>query len=104
MAQKIQTQVEQRMKFWQGHIDKWNESRLSIAQYCRDNKLNLKSFTYYKSKIKKSMQVELVPVPLRQFSGSSFLKLNIGSKFQIEIPNEFSSQSLKQVLNILRGF
>ena len=104
MAQKIQTQVNQRMKFWQGHIDKWNESRLSMAQYCRDNKLNLKSFAYYKSKIKKSMQIELVPVPLQQFSGSSFLKLNIGSEFQIEIPDEFSNQALKQVLNVLRSF
>ena len=103
MAQKTQTQVEQRLKFWQGHIDKWSKSRLSMAQYCRDNKLNSKSFTYYNAKIKKSMQIELVPVPMQQFSSSSFLKLNIGSQFQIEIPDEFSSHAFKQVLNILRS-
>lgn len=90
--------------YWQTHIDQWSQSGLSQASYCRINNLKTKSFTYFKSRLKKkNLPVELVQIPIDPIQHSSFLKLNIGSSFQIEIPDGFSNSTLEQVLVTLRS-
>jgi len=98
-----QNQRTKKQKYWQRHIEKWSQSGLSQAAYCREHNLKIKSFTYFKSRLKRNLPVQFVQVPVEPVRVSSFLKLNIGSNFQIDIPDGFSQNTLTQVLQVLRG-
>jgi hypothetical protein len=41
----------QTRSYWQQHLIGWKESRLSQSEYCREQRLSRKSFTYWKSKL-----------------------------------------------------
>lgn len=102
MAQGTQNRISQRQIFWQTHIEQWSHSGLSQVAYCRQNNLKIKSFVYFKAKNKKrNLPVAFVQIPDEQLSTPSFLKLNIGSGFQIEIPDGFSGITLERVLSTL---
>jgi len=97
-------QRTKKQKYWQRHIEKWSQSGLSQAAYCREYKLKIKCFTYFKSRLKKkNLPVQFVQVPVEPVRAPSFLKLNIGSSFQIDIPDGFSQNTLTQVLQVLGG-
>ena len=99
-----QNQRTKKQKYWQRHIEQWSQSGLSQAAYCREYNLKIKSFAYFKSRLKKNLPVQFVQVPVEPVQLlSSFLKLNIGSSFQIDIPDGFSQNTLTQVLQVLRG-
>jgi len=98
-----QNQRTKKQKYWQRHIEQWSQSGLSQAAYCREHKLKIKSFTYFKSRLKKNLPVQFVQVHVEPVQAPLFLKLNIGSSFQVEIPDEFSQETLTQVLQVLRG-
>ena len=98
-----QNQRTKKQKYWQRHIEKWSQSELSQAAYCREYHLKIKSFNYFKSRLKKNLPVQFVQVPVEPMRTPSFLKLNVGSSFQIDIPDGFSQNTLTQVLQVLRG-
>ena len=98
-----QNQRTKKQKYSQRHIEKWSQSGLSQAAYCREYNLKIKSFTYFKSRLKKNLPVQFVQVPVEPVRVPSFLKLNIGSSFQIDIPDGFSRNTLTKVLQVLRG-
>ena len=98
-----QNQRTKKQKYWQRHIEQWSQSGLSQATYCRERNLKIKSFTYFKSRLKKNMPVQFVQVPVEPVQLPSFLKLKIGSSFQIDIPDGFSQNTLTQVLQVLGG-
>ena len=97
-------QLTKKQRYWQRYIDQWSQSGLSQAAYCREHKLKIKSFTYFKSRLKKkNLPVQFVQVPVESVRVPYFLKLNIGSSFQIDIPDGFSQNTLTQVLQVLGG-
>ncbi len=97
-------QLTKKQRYWQRYIDQWSQSGLSQAAYCREHKLKIKSFTYFKSRLKKkNLPVQFVQVPVEPVRVASFVKLNVGSSFQIEIPDGFSQNTLTQVLQVLGG-
>ena len=98
-----QNQRTKKQKYWQHHIETWSQSGLSQAAYCREYNLKIKSFTYFKLRLKKNLPVQFVQVPVEPVRVPSFVKLNVGSSFQIEIPDGFSQDTLTQVLQVLRG-
>ena len=99
-----QNQRTKKQKYWQRHIEQWSQSGLSQATYCRERNLKIKSFTYFKSRLKKkNLPVQFVQVPVEPVQLPSFLKLKIGSSFQIDIPDGFSQNTLTQVLQVLGG-
>jgi len=44
-----------------------------------------------------------VEIPVEPVQVPSFLKLNIGSDFQVEIPDGFSQATLAKVLQVIGG-
>lgn len=103
MTTTRQNQQTKKQKYWQRHIKKWFQSGLSQAAYCRKYNLKIKSFTYFKSRLNKNLPIQFVQVPVEPVRAPSFVKLNVGSSFQIEIPDGFSQNTLTQVLQVLRG-
>ena len=108
---KTQQSVDgQRQQFWQEHLKKWSESGLTQTAYCRINNLKASRFTYWKIKFnnlkvtrKTNLPVEFIQISDQPMATGS-LKLNIGTDFQIEIPDSFSRSTFEQVLTILRAF
>jgi len=99
-----QNKLTKKQRYWQRYIELWSQSELSQAAYCREHKLKIKSFTYFKSRLKKkNLPVQFVQVPIEHVRVPSCLKLNIGSSFQIDIPDGFSQNTLTQVLQVLGG-
>jgi len=97
-----QNKLTKKQRRWQRHIKQWFQSELSQAAYCREYNLKIKSFTYFKSRLEKeNLPVQFVQVPVEPVRVPSFVKLNVGSNFQIEIPDGFSQNTLTQVLQVL---
>ena len=103
MEKSWKEKKEELAKYWKFHIEQWSESDISQVEYCRQHDLIPHRFTYWKRKFKQQhFPVEFVQisntVPIRMPG----LKLNIGSGLQIEIPDDFSSDTLEKVLTTLR--
>jgi hypothetical protein len=98
--------LEEKHRFWELHLRYWNSSGISQAQYCRENKLSLKTFSYWKRKLKpESTPVYLVEVPAPFLtppsSGSNPIRLIVGSRYSIEIEKELDGKLLDQLLRFL---
>ncbi len=103
MTQRWNQRRAENKRRWENHIEKWEASGLSQAAYCRKNNLRSRGFGYWKRKLEKQNLPEFVEVPAISVKAGGVLKLNIGHQFQIEIPDEFSTQTLGQVLLVLRS-
>ena len=96
--------VEEKHRYWQGHISSWRESNLSQAEYCRRKSLSIKTFGYWKRKKSKpeSESVKFFPLVLqkpKEQPGTSSLELTLQDKrFSIEIRDDFSPALLKRVI------
>ena len=103
MKKRIQI-IEQKRRYWQGHIESWKRSGLSQVEYCRRQSLSIKNFGYWKRKQGKPEpeSVKFFPLVLqkpKQDSGSSSLQLTLQEKrFSIEIREDFSRTLLKKVI------
>jgi len=98
-------------KFWKSHIKTWEQSNLTRAEYCRQQKLSYWSFDHWRRKKpgkKRKATVSFAPVPVNiakpagQPISSATLKIEAGI-FKVEIPEGFSVATLTQVLNILES-
>lgn len=93
-------------RFWEDHISEWSTTRLSQAEYCRLNKIGLKSFQYWKRKTRRSSAPALVELPLLKstpvsvFSSTPQLCL-IVERYRIEIGKGFDSEDLERVVQVL---
>lgn len=99
-------------QFYQKHLANWKDTGLSQAEYCRRNGLIRHRFGYWKKKLfKEEGQVEfaVLPVNLSEQSApfirdniSSPLRLMVDSRLILEIPDQFSQNTLTKVLQILQ--
>ena len=99
---------EKRCQFWKRHLKTWSKSGLTQNAYCRNNNLKPNRFTYWKNKFKrKNLPVQFVQITPDQVTEAisypvqNCLRLNIESRFQIEIPDGFSQTTLTKVLLVL---
>jgi len=100
-----------RRRFWETHLEQCNESGLSQAEYCRSNKISLKSFQYWRRKSKRTDSPEqaapaLVEVPLSRAlsvpDSSAHPQLClVVDRYRIEIGRGFNSEDFERVLLVL---
>lgn len=99
-------------QFYQKHLTNWKSTGLSQAEYCRRNGLVRHRFGYWKRKLFKDegqVQFAVLPVSLSEQSVpfirdnvSSPLRLMVDARFSLEIPEQFSQDTLKKVLQVLQ--
>jgi len=98
---------EAKKSFWQQQIHKWQASGLTQKTFCRNQSLALSTFTYWKRKIGQPEPETVTFYPLAipasgAQPGDSGLRLHVGEKrFSIEIKNEFSATTLKNLISVL---
>ena len=99
-----QEKLEKLRKFWKTHLDKWEESGLPQKEYCRQHNLIYHRFGYWKARFKsRNLPVKFVQVASQPINpGPYVLKLNLPRGWQIEIPDDFSADTLKRVLATLQ--
>jgi len=99
-------------QFYQKHLTNWKGSGLSQAEYCRRNGLVCHRFGYWKRKLFKEegqIKFAVLPVSIQEQSVpfirdnvSSPLRLMVDSRFSLEIPDQFSQDTLTKVLRVLQ--
>ena len=90
----------------QKHIETWQVSRLSQVAYCRQHKLNSKTFAnwlrIYRSQQVVSSAPTLIPIEIKsQVSSSSTLCLRLTQGHTLELPADVSPQWLAELLKCL---
>lgn len=93
--------------FWEKHIKLWRSSSLTQVEYCRQNNLKIKSFGYWKRRLKDlSEEIRFVPVafnpPVATNPGVP-LKVAVNGRYCIEVPDGFSPDTLKTVLRVMEA-
>jgi hypothetical protein len=94
---------------WQSHLDKWRDSGLNQAEYCRQNSLKPHQFGYWKKKFsQKNLPIEFVQIPEEAITSistpgnlDSTLRLTVRSGFTIDIPDNFVPDTLEKLLGVL---
>jgi hypothetical protein len=104
-------QKEKRRNSWDYHIKQWKFSGQIQAEYCREHKLNEKSFHYWKKKFgstNKLVSFVRLPVPKslpesKKIDGINSLKVLLDNDIKIEISENFNPMTLKKVVETLRS-
>ncbi len=103
-------ELEQKRSYWKQHIDSWQESELTQAEYCRRHNLKHHQLVYWKKRFThtetgvsfaalKLEDLLVTPAPPDRAS----LCLVINNYFKVEIRAGFDAQLLRQLILALRG-
>ena len=103
-------QLEQKRAYWRQHIDSFQQTGLTQAEYCRRHNLKHHQLVYWKKRfLKTETDVSFVPLKLEDLldmpSGPEHasLTLVIDNQFKIEIRAGFDPQLLRQLIFSLRA-
>ena len=109
--------MSDKRQFWFHHIEHWEQSGLSQAEYARQQGLSIKSFGYYRRRYNRQQplsvkpNVSLLPVsvtteePAEQSvqTSSTGITLISPSGFRIELSSSFDPVALQSVLKVLEA-
>jgi hypothetical protein len=98
--------IDEKRKFWKQHLNLWQDSDLSQAEYCRQNNLDKNQWGYWKQRfVKTESSTEFIALPVNRsltLLGSSSLNLVVNDQYRIEINPGFDPNTLKMVLNTIQ--
>ena len=100
---------EQKIHFWQKHINAWQQSDLSQAEYVRRNNLSAQSFKYYKRYLlppEVQIPQSFIPVVVEdepEILGpeESGITLVTPQGLRLEMRPGFHSESLQRLLQVI---
>ena len=87
---------------WAERIRQCRESSLTVAEWCRENGINLKTYYYHLRKIRKEI-CEQIPVPVMTVPEmNSSVKVQIGD-ITAEIPEGIGEQMMTSLIRAMRN-
>jgi hypothetical protein len=93
---------QQKRQCWQTHNEACRKSGLTRAAYCEQNHINLKTFAYWRHRLKtEAVPVRLVQVPTA-VQPSAAVRLVVNG-YGIEVAEGFNPTTLAEVVCVLRG-
>jgi hypothetical protein len=103
-------QLEQKRSYWKQHIDSWQETGLTQAEYCRRHNLKHHQLVYWKKRfLRTETNVTFMPLKLDDWlmdrpaqPDRQSLCLEINDRFKVEIRAGFDTQLLRQLIFALR--
>ena len=103
-------QLEQKRIFWKQHIESWQETGLSQAEYCRRHNLKHHQLVYWKKRYSKiETGVSFVPFDLDNLTdmpaqaNRTPLCVVINDHYKIEVRAGFDPRVLRQLLFALQA-
>jgi hypothetical protein len=109
MTKTREEQRKEKRHYWQTQMKAWERSGKSQSAHCRDNQLNLKTFAYWRRKLKSdSGSVTLVQLPsatatIKQGASPTALRLLVCNRFAIEVDDGFNAATLSQLVKVVQG-
>jgi hypothetical protein len=98
---------QQRRKFWQNHIERWQISGLSQRAYCKKHDLTTHRFYDWKRRIKSADNppVSFLPVALtdRPARTCPSIRIHTPNGFTIEVENQIGSIEIDRLLKMVTG-
>jgi len=92
--------LQEKRDFWQQQVLDWQESKLSPKEYCRQHNLSKTRFSYWRRRFKPGpVPVALIQLPVQD----SGLRLVVNNRYQVEIDERFSSDTLQHLLQVLES-
>jgi hypothetical protein len=93
---------EQKRQYWQSHNEACRTSGQTRAAYCEQNHLNLKTFAYWRQRLKKeAVPVRLVQLPTGLQQPPTAVRLVVNG-CSIEVAEGFNAATLAAVVCVLR--
>jgi len=88
---------------WQQHLSNWQSSGMTQAAYCREHRLNVKTFAARLHDYKRQNETaKFVPVQVQApVSGTETLVLHAGNRLRLELPSTTSASWLAELLRCL---
>jgi hypothetical protein len=113
---KRQIAQEEKVLFWQKHIQGWREGGIRQSDYCREHGLKETAFTYWKGKLAQdrlvvfdTSPISLVPVGVKVNVQSApqpivpkALVVVVDGHYRIEVSGDFESAVLGKLVRTLR--
>jgi len=96
--------LREKRKFWKAHLEAWQSSGYSLAEYSKHHNLIYHRLIYWKTKFENELSKPLsfVPVPLQSEPANTALTLNLqNDKFRVEIGSGFCDRTLHRLLTTL---
>jgi len=91
--------ISQKQKFWQQHIQAWQNSALSQAAYCNKHELSLASFGYWRKRVKTDAPPKIIPV-VRE-APIIGVQLRSPSGWQVALPANLTVSALHELMAAL---
>lgn len=111
--------MSEKRQFWFRHIEQWQHSRLSQAEYARQQGLSITTFGYYRrcyahqQPVPENAPASLLPVdvimeepmeqPVQTETVNTGITLTSPGGFRIELAPGFDSAALQRVLKVLEA-
>ncbi len=93
---------QQNRQLWQSHDEACRRSGLTRAEYCTQHNLNVKTFAYWRHRIKSQAEpVRLVQLPATVQQPSTTVRLVVNG-CGIEVADGFNAETLAGVVCVLR--
>lgn len=93
-------------KFWENHIQAWQQSGLTQVEYCRQNNLKNHRLWYWRKRFSDSSDTGVTFVPL-SFSSSKISRSDIRvvtpNGYRFEFNQGFDVSKLRQLITAVRG-
>jgi hypothetical protein len=97
---------KEKRKFWENHIQAWQQSGLTQVEYCRQNHLKDHRWWYWRKRILKGTEPDVTFVPLR-FSSSKISSSDVSvltpNGYRIEFDNGCDFSKVQQLIAAIRG-
>ena len=93
-------------RFWEEHIQAWQKSGATQAEYCREHNLKNSKWWYWRKRISKASDTDVQFVPL-SFSSDKFSTPQISmitpNGYRIEFDSRVDFSKLRQLITTIRG-
>ena len=105
-ASQGEAKPKSKRRQWEEHIDGWQSSGLTQADYCDRNGIKLSTFRYWRKRLATpDTPVTLVPVGFGTSDGSfacgSGLTLVLADRYKVEVGDNFNSSTLARLVDTL---
>ena len=99
----------ERRGYWIGQVERWRSSGLTQKEYCKGEGISLERLGSWKRRLDREEQLQrgsMVAVPSRIVSSAlgewtATLKVVVGERYRVEIPEAFNPVTLETVLRVL---
>jgi len=88
---------------WRRRIEEWEASGLTQVEYCKQKELKISAFLYWRKKFseKKPTRASFVEVPLPPTPRFSPIRIEIGSRFCVEVDKGYDPAALEHIIGFL---